>query len=52
MYKHDDGAHFAGYGRVLCAVGPQPVGPYEGESHDDHHSEGFGDGERCPPDVS
>ncbi len=52
MYKYDDGAHLAGYGRVFCAVCPQSVGTHEGEPYHDHHPEGFGVGERCAPDVS
>ena len=52
MYKYDDGAHFAGNGGVLSIVRPQPVGTHEGASDHDHYPEGFGDGERRPPDVS
>ena len=45
MYKYDDGAYLAGHGGILSTIGPQFVGSYEGESHHDHHPQGFGDGE-------
>ena len=52
MYKHDDGTHFVGYGRVFCIISPQSFCTHEGESHHDHYPEGLGDGERCSLDVS